>query len=89
VASGADELLELPVRHRRCVDPKAVDGDAMDRRASSLAALSASSKAARTYARRITADATVLPPAMPKTWILPRAIWDFDVSFEKRAELPP
>ena len=32
VPGGADELLELPVGHRRAVDPEAVDGDAMDRR---------------------------------------------------------
>jgi hypothetical protein len=27
-----DELAELPVSHRRAVDPETVDGDAMDRR---------------------------------------------------------
>jgi hypothetical protein len=32
VAGGFDEFLELPVGHRRTVDPEAVDGDAMRRR---------------------------------------------------------
>ena len=32
VAGGADERLELPVGHRRAVDPEAIDRDAMDRR---------------------------------------------------------
>ena len=32
VPGRADELLELPVRHRSAVDPEAVDRDAMDRR---------------------------------------------------------
>ena len=32
VAGRVDEVLELPVGHRRAVDPEAVDGDAMDRR---------------------------------------------------------
>ena len=46
-----------------------------------------SSKAARTFVRRITAAATARPPAMRKTWTRPRAIWDSDVSFERGAEL--
>jgi hypothetical protein len=29
---GADEFLELPIGHRRAIDPEAVDRDAMDRR---------------------------------------------------------
>ena len=32
VAGRLDEFLELPVRHRRAVDPELVDADAMDRR---------------------------------------------------------
>ena len=32
VTGGFDEVLELPVGHRRAVDPEAVDGDAMRRR---------------------------------------------------------
>ena len=32
VAGRLDEFLELPVCHRRAVDPEAVDGDAMGRR---------------------------------------------------------
>ena len=32
VAGRLDELLELPVGHRRAVDPEAVDRHAMDRR---------------------------------------------------------
>ena len=32
VTGRVDEFLELPVRHRRAVDPEAVDRDAMNRR---------------------------------------------------------
>jgi hypothetical protein len=32
MGGGADEFLELPVCHRRAVDPEAIDGDAMNRR---------------------------------------------------------
>ena len=32
VAGRLDEFAELPVRHRRAVDPEPVDRDAMDRR---------------------------------------------------------
>src|SRR5262249_6036326 len=45
-----------------------------------------SSRAARIYARRITAAVTGRRLVMQKTWTRPQAIWDSDVSFGGEAE---
>src|SRR5262245_11702203 len=62
MAGGADELPELPVRHRRSVNPKAVNGNAMDRGFFGVVSVRPHVECAAGYADHAVASAAGLSP---------------------------